>query len=135
MVALVNYGGRVTDDKDVRLIEAMLKKYFTAEIMGDNYKLSKLPFYYAPPDGSYDACVAYINQLPLDEDPEVFGLHPNANITYENNLVNAFIDCILSVQPRVKGKGNAKTPEEIVSAKAREMFKQLPDALDPKNAS
>jgi dynein heavy chain len=135
LVALVNYGGRVTDDKDVRLIEAMLKKYFTAEIMGDNYKLSKLPFYYAPPDGSYDACVAYINQLPLDEDPEVFGLHPNANITYENNTVNFFMDCILQVQPRVKGKGNQQSPEQIVAAKAREMFTRLPSLLETKKAN
>ena len=32
LVACVNYGGRVTDDKDVRCIKAMLKKYFCAEI-------------------------------------------------------------------------------------------------------
>jgi dynein heavy chain, axonemal len=111
LVALVNYGGRVTDDKDVRLIDAMLKKYFCPEIMSDAYKLSKLPFYYAPPDGTYEQAMSYIAQLPLDEDPEVFGLHSNANITYETNLVNAFIDAIASVQPRVKGKGNAQTPE------------------------
>lgn len=97
LVALVNYGGRVTDDKDCRLIEAMLKKFFTPEIMADNYKLSKLPTYYAPPDGSYDATVKYIKSLPLDEDPEVFGLHSNANITFETNLVNQFLDTILSV--------------------------------------
>jgi dynein heavy chain len=66
----------------------MLKKFFTPEIMADNYKLSKLPTYYAPPDGSYDATVKYIKSLPLDEDPEVFGLHSNANITFETNLVN-----------------------------------------------
>lgn len=87
----------MTDDKDVRLIEAMLKRYFCPEIMSDVYKLSKLPHYYAPPDGSYDQAVAYINSLPLDEDPEVFGLHSNANITYETNTVNNFLDCILSV--------------------------------------
>lgn len=53
LVARVCYGGRVTDDKDVRCISAMLKKYFTAEIMNDNYKLSKLETYYAPPEGSF----------------------------------------------------------------------------------
>jgi dynein heavy chain, axonemal len=83
LVARVNYGGRVTDDKDVRCISAMLKKYFTAEIMNDNYKLSKLETYYAPPEGTLESALDYIGQLPLDEDPEVFGLHTNANIAFE----------------------------------------------------
>lgn len=115
LVAEVNYGGRVTDDKDVFLIKAMLKKYFCPEIMNDNYKLSRLETYYAPPEGPLSDIFAYINKLPLDEDPEVFGLHPNANIAYESNVVGKFLDTILLIQPRISGGGNAKTPEEIVS--------------------
>jgi dynein heavy chain len=56
LVAAANYGGRVTDDKDVALIGAMLKRCFCPEVMNDNYKLSKLDTYYAPPDGSLEAC-------------------------------------------------------------------------------
>lgn len=134
LIALANYGGRVTDDKDVRLIEAMLKKMFCPEIMSDAYKLSKLTTYYAPSDGSYEAAMKYISSLPLDEDPEVFGLHPNANIMYETNSVNNFIDTILSVQPRVKGKGNQKTPEDIVREMAIEFSKELPHDLDKSKA-
>merc|ERR1719359_253175 len=37
LVAEVNYGGRVTDDKDVRLISAILERYFCPEILDDNY--------------------------------------------------------------------------------------------------
>jgi dynein heavy chain len=33
VIADANYGGRVTDDKDVRLIGAMLSKYFCPELM------------------------------------------------------------------------------------------------------
>jgi len=88
IVSEANYGGRVTDDKDVRLIRAMLRRYFCPEVMNDSYRLSKLDTYYAPPEGSLGDCKEYINSLPLDEDPEVFGLHPNANIQYEQNTVN-----------------------------------------------
>lgn len=130
LVAEVNYGGRVTDDKDVRCITAMLKKYFCPEILDDGYRLSQLPHYYAPNDGTYDAAMAFINNFPLDEDPEVFGLHSNANITYETNMVNNFFDSILSVQPRVKGKKSDKSPEEIVKAKAQEMKGRLPAQLN-----
>lgn len=87
VVAQANYGGRVTDDKDVRLISAMLRKYFCPEVMNDSYRLSKLDTYYAPPEGPLADVKTYIESLPLDEDPEVFGLHPNANIQYEKNLV------------------------------------------------
>lgn len=46
----------MTDDKDVALIGAMLKRCFCPEVMNDNYKLSKLDTYYAPPDGTLAAC-------------------------------------------------------------------------------
>lgn len=35
LIAEINYGGRVTDDKDVRLITALLIKYFNSGVMGD----------------------------------------------------------------------------------------------------
>ena len=111
LVAQVNYGGRVTDDKDVRLINAMLKKYFCAEIMQDGYKFSTLDTYYAPPEGSLEDTLNYISGLPLDEDPEVFGLHSNANMTFESNLVKSFLDTILLMQPRVSGGKASQTPE------------------------
>lgn len=112
IVAEVNYGGRVTDDRDIRTIGCMLKKYFTPEIMSDNYRLSKLDLYYAPPEGTFEQLNEYLSTLPLDEDPEVFGLHPNANMTYENRVVTNFIASVILIQPRVSSAGTGKTPEE-----------------------
>lgn len=81
----------------MRTIGAILKKYFTPEIMSDNYKLSKLDVYYAPPEGSFAAAKDYLASLPLEEDPEVFGLHPNANMIYETGTVNKFLDAVISI--------------------------------------
>ena len=36
----INYGGRVTDYKDLRLIKSILKIYICPEILKDTYKLS-----------------------------------------------------------------------------------------------
>ena len=36
--AEINYGGRVTDDKDVRLIKTILKLYINKDSLKDNYK-------------------------------------------------------------------------------------------------
>jgi len=95
LVAQVNYGGRVTDDKDKICIKAMLNNLFRSEVMQDGYKFSKLDTYYAPPEGNLSEALQYVSQLPLDEDPEVFGLHPNANIQFEMNTVGYFMDTVL----------------------------------------
>jgi len=91
----------------------MLKRCFCPEVMNDSYKLSKLDMYYAPPDGSLTDVRKYIEGLPLDEDPEVFGLHPNANIAYEQRIVRDLTETILMMQPRVAGAAGGKTPDEL----------------------
>ncbi|EER16604.1 dynein heavy chain, putative, partial [Perkinsus marinus ATCC 50983] len=49
LVAEVNYGGRVTDDKDVRLITAILASFFRNETVEEsNYRFSAADMYYAP---------------------------------------------------------------------------------------
>lgn len=47
--AEINYGGRVTDDKDVRLIKTIMKKYVNPDIFKDNYKYSSSGTYFIPP--------------------------------------------------------------------------------------
>lgn len=130
IVAEVNYGGRVTDDRDIRTINSMLRKYFCPELMSDNYKLSKLDIYYAPPEGDLKSCLDYLDGLPLDEDPEVFGLHPNANMTYEAGVVAQFLNSIIIIQPRIASAGTGKTPEEEGREMAQNFSKQLPPNID-----
>jgi len=40
MVAEANYGGRVTDPKDRRLISVILSDYYTPEILDEDYKVN-----------------------------------------------------------------------------------------------
>jgi len=37
IIATINYGGRVTDDKDALLITSLLNKYFCPEVMKVHY--------------------------------------------------------------------------------------------------
>lgn len=135
LVAEINYGGRVTDDKDVELIKSLLKRYFTPDILRDEYKLSLLDAYYAPKEGTLQETIGYINTLPLEDDPEIFGLHPNANITFKKKTVKDFLDMLITIQPRAAASGaNIATPEEIVSAEAAKMLTQVPELLDRKRA-
>jgi len=134
LVAEVNYGGRVTDDKDVRLISAILKRYITPKVLDDDYKLSSLQEYYAPAEGDVESARAYIKQLPSGENPKVFGLHPNAMITAMTNEARRFHSVIVEVQPRISGGGGGKTPEELVSEMAEGFQVQIPATKPKKQA-
>jgi len=79
--AEINYGGRVTDDKDVRLIKTILKTYMNGEALRDGYKFSESGLYFSPPAGVQEDYINYISNLPLNPAPEAFGLHDNAEIT------------------------------------------------------
>ena len=134
LVAEANYGGRVTDDKDVRLIRAMLRKYFCPEVMNDSYKLSKLDAYYAPPEGPLADARAYIETLPQEEDPEVFGLHPNANLAYEVATANLLASTVLAMQPRLAGGGAGLTPDQLAQNLSRDIAAKMPALLDNEKA-
>lgn len=78
IIAEINYGGRVTDDKDVRCITALLAKYFNPEVMKGAYEFAPGGVYTSPEDLQLDAVKDMVRKLPPEDDPEVFGLHPNA---------------------------------------------------------
>lgn len=80
----INYGGRVTDDNDRVCLLTTLQKYCCVEALKDGYKFSASGVYYAPPDGQLDVYRDYIETLPLNDPPEIYGLHGNANINYNS---------------------------------------------------
>lgn len=67
--AEINYGGRVTDDKDVRLIKNIMKRYVTPDIFKDDYKFSSSGVYYIPKVTELSQFVNYIEGLPLNPSP------------------------------------------------------------------
>ena len=113
LVGTINYGGRVTDDKDEKLIAAILEKYFDDLIFDENYKFSESGIYYAPDVENMEVINQYIEQLPLDDEPEVFGLNNNANITLQKKTVREFMEPLIGIQPRTSSSGGKK-PDEIV---------------------
>ena len=89
------YGGRVIDDFDRRVVKTYMDEY-----MGDFIFDTFQPFHfykneevdYCIPKGeggqieaSRDVYVDSIEVLPLANTPDVFGLHPNAEIGYYTN--------------------------------------------------
>lgn len=120
-----NYGGRVTDDKDRRLILTILDDYFTDKIFDDNYKFSPSGDYYVPKTAPYEAYLDYIRSLPMVPWPEVFGLHENADITKDRNETNQMFDAILSTQTN-EGGGESASIEDTVIEVAKKILSDFP---------
>jgi dynein heavy chain len=129
----INYGGRVTDDNDRICLITTLTKYCSVESLKDTYKFSPSGTYFAPADGPLSVYTNYIESLPLNDNPEIFGLHDNANINYQMQESNRIIDTILSIQPRLVGGVGGMTPDEIVCAKSKELLEILPETLEKKD--
>jgi dynein heavy chain len=79
--AIVNYGGRVTDDKDSLLISTILRTYMCKEALEVGHSFSASGFYKVIEAGTQEDYLEYIETLPLNPEPEAFGLHDNAEIT------------------------------------------------------
>ena len=110
----INYGGRVTDDWDRRCLMSILSIYMVPEILTEDYKFSRSGTYFAPPTGTMAETIEYFETLPLTDDPEVFGMHENANVTFNTNESLLLMTAILSLQPRSSGGGSGKTSDDVV---------------------
>lgn len=95
-----NYGGRVTDSHDRRTLASILSLFYTPAIFDPDYKFSPSGLYGAPPDGDYPTYLDFIKALPLSADPEVFGLHGNADITKDQQEADLMLTSCLSMQGR-----------------------------------
>ena len=124
-----NYGGRVTDDKDRRLILTLLDNYFTDKVFDDNYKFSSSGIFFAPKTGSWESYIDYIKSLPMSPLPEVFGLHENADITKDRNETNEMFEAILSTQTN-EGGGEAVSIEDTVVGVAKRILDDFPTEYD-----
>lgn len=130
MAAEANYGGRVTDPKDRRLISTILEDYYNAKVFKDSHKLSESGVYYIPPEGELSVYKDYIQtELPINDLTEIFGLHENADITSAINETNRLLENVLSLMPRVSG-GSGKSQEEELQDLTKNILDKLPQPFD-----
>lgn len=132
LTSVINYGGRITDDKDMRISDILIADYLTPKIIRDNCSLSRSGVYRSivqDKDDPWESYMKYIDSLPLNADPEVFGMHDNASITSAITEADAMFDIILSLQPRLVSGGGISREDQIVDM-AKTMASQLPQLFD-----
>ncbi|RYG57583.1 hypothetical protein EON66_00035 [archaeon] len=118
-----NYGGRVTDDLDRRLLATMLADVYRHEAVATaHFKLSPTSGTYSiPADGSLKSHNDFIRSLPLNDTAQAFGLHENAEIAVALSDAHTLLS----------------TASAFVSASARQDTgaHAAPDSKDDKPAS
>ncbi|KAJ9522811.1 hypothetical protein QJQ45_019799, partial [Haematococcus lacustris] len=118
----INYGGRVTDDNDRRLLMCILGQYYQPAVLSDGYQFTASGRYSSPPPRDLASYLAHIKALPLTDEPEVFGLNANAAIAFNLQESRKLLDTVLSIQPRVAtgGSGAAATGAGQAAPKSSE---------------
>lgn len=141
MLGEVMYGGRVTDDFDKRLLITYCQVWFNEHLLLPGFEFYR--GYKVPITRNLSQYVDYINGLQAYDTPEVFGLHPNADITYQiNSAKSKARQCVkfsihltsfcrysghnFECTAEGGGAGAGETRETVVYNLADEMLRKLP---------
>ncbi|XP_065911794.1 dynein axonemal heavy chain 6-like [Dysidea avara] len=126
----ITYGGRVTDAWDQRCLRTILRGFFAPNTLEPGYTYSTSGVYYSPEADDIKSYRQYIEQLPYNDDPEIFGMHDNANIAFQTQETYTLVNTILDIQPRLASSGGGKTSDEIVYELAESILSKVPEKLD-----
>ncbi|CAM9612971.1 unnamed protein product, partial [Ectocarpus sp. 12 AP-2014] len=136
MVSEVQYGGKITDDLDRRMFKTYTQVWLTPSTCADSFTYNPPnPIFRIPQDFKYTIPSSeqlgtfkdFIKTFPEIDTPEIFGLHPNADLTFRVKEVNALFATLGNTQPKGGGGGGGASREDVVFEKAAELLERLPE--------
>ncbi|KAE8293583.1 Dynein heavy chain 7 [Larimichthys crocea] len=130
-----NYGGRVTDDWDRRLLMTILADFYNKDVIDKpRYPFSPSGEYYAPPKSVYEDYIAFINELPFSQHPEVFGMHENVDISKDLQQTKLLFDSLLLTQGGGAKGGASSGSDSTLYDIANDILTKLPTNFDTEAA-
>lgn len=137
MVYAVQYGSRITDQVDRRLFQNYAEAWVCPKVCEEEWTFNpETPLYRIPNDYVYKVCKAeqipeyhkLISGFPEIDSPEIYGLHPNADLTYRVKQAQSLLSQMSETQPK-GGSSSAgqKSPSDIAYEKATELLDRLPE--------
>eukprot|EP00927_Polykrikos_kofoidii_P046386 TRINITY_DN40623_c0_g2_i1.p1 TRINITY_DN40623_c0_g2~~TRINITY_DN40623_c0_g2_i1.p1 ORF type:complete len:3637 (-),score=783.39 TRINITY_DN40623_c0_g2_i1:390-10571(-) len=129
MVAEAQYGGRITDDLDRELFVTYTAKWFCEEIFKSSFAFNDYAweYNYKIPEGlEISQFREAIDTIPPVDSPLIFGLHPNADLTYRLKEASEMIATIVETQPKDSGGAGGKTMDEVVKDQALDYLSKMP---------
>jgi dynein heavy chain len=133
LIAEANYGGRVTDDFDRRLVNVYISEFICENaVSANNFQLSELPEYYIPEEGDLQYYKDFIKNFPLNDHPLAFGQHPNADISSQIDDANTLIEVLVSLQPSVIKAASDESGEDPLAKQCSDLVELVPEPFDVK---
>ncbi|KAM8701773.1 hypothetical protein ACLKA7_004935 [Drosophila subpalustris] len=128
MLGEVQYGGRVTDDYDKRLLNTFTRVWFHDGLFDDSFQFFKGYIVYNFKER--EAYLSAIDNMFNVDPPQVYGFNSNAEMTYQTNSMRNILEEIMSIQPKESSSGTSETREDRVARQVREMLSKTPPPFD-----
>ena len=128
MICQIQYGGKITDNIDRELFIAYGEIYFRETLLQPETVLTKVSNdtkYIVPNVVEHKSYMDYIERLPSVDNPELFGLNTNADITFRFKETKELIETIMNTRPKDSTSNSGKTREEIIQDKAKAYLAQI----------
>jgi dynein heavy chain, axonemal len=130
LISEANYGGRITDDWDRRLVNVYIAQFFCDNAIDiPGFPLSSLPEYYIPPDGPLGSYKDQIRCMPLTDLPAAFGQHANADISSMIEDSNEFFVTVSSLMASGAGASDDEAAARVLNL-AKGLEEQTPPSWD-----
>jgi len=137
MVCEAQYGGKITDTLDRRLFKTYTQVWLNQGTCQEGFSfnpkvpIAKIPDNFQYKVENYESIVqyhSYLKRFPEIDSPEIFGLHPNADLTFRVKEVTALFNTLSETQPKGGGGGgDGPSRESQVSDKASELLGRMPE--------
>ncbi|CAD8159976.1 unnamed protein product [Paramecium pentaurelia] len=135
LTAECNYGGRVTDDKDRNLIKILLEDYYCPQVIDEDQKYNfGYEQYNAPHYETREEYLDHIKQLPLLTPPQIFGFHPNADITKDMNETNLILESLLLCSAQ-GSSSSGQSFEQVLEQLVKTIMTDFPDEFNYEQAT
>ncbi|CAH1394133.1 unnamed protein product [Nezara viridula] len=131
LIGECNYGGKLQDDWDKKILKSILKRFINKEIIFcQDYSLNENDkTYFLPVRYDYKDFIQCIKSLPPNPHPEVYGLNKNAGVMRNLSISNKLLDALLNIfGENVYNK--LKTSDHYVYNIAENILLKMPDSFD-----
>ncbi|CAH2077132.1 unnamed protein product, partial [Iphiclides podalirius] len=130
LLAVINYGGHITDDWDKRVLLAYINQFFCEEAHDvPFYRLSSMPAYHVPRDGSLESYRDFLELLPAAERADSLGQHSSADVAALAQDASIMCSTLFALTSSGSG-GAAGGEDQKVDELASEMLHRLPSKVD-----